>query len=279
MPPQEKEPLVKSLSVGMCSGAVALAVMLSAASAQAIVGGEPVKDGDHTYMSSLELAIGDARAQVCGATLVNEKVVMFAAHCLSQFKMDDPKTVTNLKKNLTVVVGGGSRKATSGREYKAAEFVMHPKFKNTSNRYDQAFAVLEKPVKNVSPVALTRPDAKLGVGDKITVLGWGASRKPAGQEPVDNEKLRAVGVPVTSVSPTEGTFHAGAPGKDSCENDSGGPAVVKDAQGGYRQVGIVSGGNKECSGDGVYVALNSADLWTSLGTSQDGKKIKNLLGR
>ena len=55
---------------------------------------------------------------------------------------------------------------------------------------------------------------------------------------------------------------AGAPGRDTCSSDSGGPLLLRDG-GTYYQIGITSSGNPECDGSrgGTYARVASFHDW------------------
>lgn len=259
--------------------------------AKPIIGGVETPNDAYPFMAAL-LSKGKGSAvdrQFCGGSLINQRVILTAAHCVEG---ETPKT-------MEIVVGRtvlSNSKQGQVRQVRPSEFpgdpggiVVHPRYaKNAA--YDMALIELDKPVKGIAPVKLPTQgtDALLRPGQKATVIGWGNTDVDMPHFP---DRLRQVKVPLLAHDECKVSYGeydakvnvcAGVEGKDSCQGDSGGPLFrpVPGRATPY-QIGIVSYG-EGCGGQGapgVYTSTSSDKLWKTLDESPAGKKIKKVLGR
>jgi secreted trypsin-like serine protease len=124
--------------------------------------------------------------------------------------------------------------------------LVHPSFTTEGAPYDFALLELDTAVTDVTPLTLrTTPLAQSDVGTTvIRHVGFGvsdeATKSGAGHK-------RTVSYPITRV--TDVLVYSGAPGKQTCDNDSGAPGLVRDADGIERIAGVVSDG-PSCHEDG-----------------------------
>lgn len=121
------------------------------------------------------------------------------------------------------------------------------------------------PSRNVSFVCLNR-NAPLNNGESVIVAGWGRTENAS-----SSSTLLQVTVPVNDDSVCSAQFNnydsatqicAGEINarKDSCQGDSGGP-LMKKINDHWTIVGIVSFGDSECNGFGVYTKVTSFYDW------------------
>uniref|UniRef100_A0A8C5JCQ2 Coagulation factor IX n=1 Tax=Junco hyemalis TaxID=40217 RepID=A0A8C5JCQ2_JUNHY len=188
----------------------------------------------------------------CGATIINEKWLVTAAHCL--------------KPAPPLCAGEHDVRSDDHTEQlrKVVRLLPHPTYNASINEYHNDIALLEldRPLtfnSYVTPVCLgsrefTNALLKQGVG---TVSGWGRVLF-RGRTATTLQVLRVpfVDRPTclksTSTSILQNMFCAGFPrgGKDTCEGDSGGPYTTE-IEGTWFLTGITSWG-EECALPGKY---------------------------
>ncbi|MFH8368653.1 S1 family peptidase [Streptomyces sp. NPDC018031] len=296
---------IRHISTGAAAAGAALALLGTAApGAQAatgersgertvrpIIGGVETPNDTYPFMAAL-LSKGKGSPvdrQFCGGSLINQRVILTAAHCVEG---ETPKT-------MEIVVGRtvlSNSKQGQVRQVRPSlgqgdpgGIVVHPRYARNA-AYDMALIELDKPVKGIAPVKLPTQgtDALLRPGQKATVTGWGNTDVDMPQFP---DRLREVKVPLLSHDECKVSYAeydakvnvcAGVEGKDSCQGDSGGPLFrTVPGRATQYQIGIVSYG-EGCGGQGapgVYTSTSSDRLWKTLDESPAGKKIKKVLGR
>ncbi|XP_045763665.1 CLIP domain-containing serine protease B8-like [Maniola jurtina] len=197
-----------------------------------IIGGYETDIKDVPYQARLTM-ITDNGAYGCGGSIISQRYVLTAAHCLSGAK--------------TVYVRVGSNYAgREGELYTSTRFWQHPKYNNRTLDNDVGIVSPNKPIvynSNTKPITLARRGINIPAGTEVLVTGWGLTSEN-GQ---GSDKLRAVRVPVVSNEDcrqnytyiSDNMMCAGVPegGKSACSGDSGGPA-----QSNLGQVGVVSFG-------------------------------------
>lgn len=184
--------------------------------------------------------------------------------------------------NLTVRIGSTDY-ANGGTVYQVSRFIKHKNFDPKTVDWDFALLELQKSIEfneAAQPIKMIEKQRKT-VDDTIhLVTGWGnRGESPNSAEFIaSNEHLRGVEIPIVNQNKCIDTYKerrnvtprmlcAGVEqgGKDSCQNDSGGPLVThngaqsKDAI----LVGVVSWGF-ECGRPkmpGVYSRVSEAREW------------------
>ena len=210
-----------------------------------ILGGVQAAPGAWPWIAAL-LYANDSNvfsAQFCSGVLIDKSWVLTAAHCVQGMSAQ----------GIQVAVGAWDLTAFTGSRTPVKSIRIHPQFSSTSLYNDIALVELSVP-SSIQPIALfsgesvdNTPPSLLG--KLVTVLGWGvADSTTSWYYP---EILRQVSLPVVAdstcndiyinpVLPSQ--FCAGYwEGKDACEGDSGGPAVVQ-VDGHWVHAGIVSAG-------------------------------------
>ncbi|XP_063897593.1 venom serine protease 34 isoform X1 [Helicoverpa armigera] len=224
-----------------------------------IVGGNETGVNEYPMM----VAIADMRISEikCGGVIISDRYVLSAAHCING----------QLVSNFALVVGEhdvtiGDSPAT--RAYRIEQFLIHPQF--TESNYDYDIAILRSASRiefseYVGPACLPFKFNTDFAGRRVTILGWGTKFFGG---PKSNVLLKA-DVDVISQSAcrsqiqvTDRQMCTYTPGKDACQDDSGGPVLYTDpATGLLFNVGIISFGSSCASGPGVNTRVTALLNW------------------
>ncbi|XP_028170665.1 transmembrane protease serine 9-like [Ostrinia furnacalis] len=182
----------------------------------------------------------------CGASLINDKYVISAAHCIKGFMWF----------MFRVTFGEHDRCDTSVRPETRYVVKMYAhNFSLTDLQNDVALLKLNQPVTYshaVRPVCLPINEAKTYVGATAIVAGWGAT----GESKNWSCSLLQADLPVLSNQDCQATSYnaskikdammcAGYPAtahKDACTGDSGGPLITENEDHAYELIGVVSWG-------------------------------------
>ncbi|KAJ8976730.1 hypothetical protein NQ317_004281, partial [Molorchus minor] len=199
-----------------------------------IVGGDDADIKDYPYQLSLLLH----DRHFCGASIIGEKWVLTAGHCVESM---EPQDLT--------VRAGSSIINDGGQVIQVKAYYRHPKFSYQTIDYDMALLELQEPIKFndfASPIKLVEANSKVVNGEQATISGWGTTFENAHVLP---QHLQAARVDIISIAQcrmfygddviSDRMLCAGYPegGVDSCQGDSGGPLVVDG-----KLAGIVSWG-------------------------------------
>uniref|UniRef100_A0A336MRV9 CSON005441 protein n=1 Tax=Culicoides sonorensis TaxID=179676 RepID=A0A336MRV9_CULSO len=234
-----------------------------------IVGGENAVQGEFPYIVSIRWGILGTSQHVCGGTILNERWVLTAGHCVTELPL--PGT-------MQIVAGMTDMKNSNGLEkwqtIKVVERIVHPDYQGGVNPNDIALLRLETALElneNVQKVALP---AKGSETSGTTILaGWGSTSTTT--NPIMPTDLQRIDLPVVGLKecdaaltslvgthPLADTNICTGPlsgGYSACSGDSGGPLLQKTANG-IEQVGIVSWGIVPCGTKGapsVYTGVSN----------------------
>lgn len=195
-----------------------------------IVGGAVVEPNSLPFQISLQRrsSVG-SYSQSCGGSILDENVIINAAHCV--------RGVTDLT-IFRVVAGEHSLRTASGLEQNrdVVSFTMHENYRPLTFENDISLIFLASPldlsVDSAKPVVLPAANLELNAGDIVTVSGWGTTSSGGSI----SDTLRSVDVPVVSDAECDNAYGAGSiypsmlcagdisnGGIDSCQGDSGGP--------------------------------------------------------
>ncbi len=255
-----------------------------------IVGGCESATSAHPWMVALATKLASNNGtyewtnSFCGATLVNERWVMTAAHCLSY--MSSSVEVDFAPADLEVYIGTTRLDSGQGAHYAISEIHKHPNYNNPA-LFSNDIALL-KLAETVPEAAARLATVKPGNDLLALTAGWGKLEDViVTQENVSAllpRDLREVSVSIldNSLCPfnlTDSQICAGflAGGKDSCQGDSGGPLMLK-SQGQDTLVGIVSFGDgcAQENSPGVYTSVAAYRDWIAQTTTDPSTGISDL---
>ena len=267
-----------------------------------VIGGAPAATGDWPWQVFILIPVltptGHKGVSQCGGSLISEKWVLTAAHCVREFDRSQKILVLEQRPpaGKPIVQGvpvdvGGSRESV----HFVSTAIAHPQYNPDRLENDIALIKLEEPAARSRAVPLLLgPDAELeNPPARIVSTGWGQTRgtirqgdqdidivsqKPVRQEDIMPDRLMQVELPLVATDECKARYRelptsvdqrnlcAGVPqgDKSDCHGDSGGPIVVRDNGGQWLQIGIVSWGMPECAVPGhpsVYTRVSAFADW------------------
>ncbi len=248
-----------------------------------IIGGEQAPAGEWPYM--VALTTRDKSFVWCGGSLLNERYVLTAAHCVDK---KDPST-------MDVIVGAYDMDNISAAErIRVKQIYVHQDYAYSSGGNDIAVLELESAPRltQFTSIATAADFNRINNGDLLTVIGFGTRKEENGVKSDAPTKLHQVDVPFVQIEECrtkggsyarqgDGVFCAGTAGKDSCSGDSGGPIFFRTNHG-LTQMGVVSWGDGCGRSDkpGVYTKLSAFDTWLNdqqLGLSYRQKEVLGIV--
>ncbi|CAH2045744.1 unnamed protein product, partial [Iphiclides podalirius] len=243
-----------------------------------IFGGVRAGNGEFPWMVLIYFKRNGKSAAECGASLINDRYVLTAAHCVRRQEILGVRVGEyDLTKN-PECESINKNHCTTHKDLPISDTIIHPNFKQYPKMInDIALLRLRTPANfsciNIKPICLPLPQnlrERTLVEEVATVAGWGLTER---QTP--SNVLLKTGLAIRNNSycdmfypgfSEENKICAGHPGNDTCRGDSGGPLKLEDNYyDTYRfvQYGIVSYGGLSCGSDlpGVYTDVRQYLKW------------------
>lgn len=222
-----------------------------------ITGGEYAPHGAWPWIARLLL---DGR-DLCGASILNDRWILTAAHCL-RYSPD--------KDAYRVVLGDHDMTDQDGHEQRhlVAKLIVHAGFRPWQD--DIALVKLQTKITfsdKVRPICLADDSTDLSPGRQCWAAGWGKTREGKAETRlrqvrtrlIANDQCRKMRSPAPQ--PIVDTLVClGDGSKGVCQGDSGGPLMCRDADR-WRLVGLTSFGDVKCMGPGVFTRINRFKSW------------------
>jgi len=210
-----------------------------------IVGGSEARLHEYPWQAALLYE----RKLFCGGSLINDRIVLTAAHCLSSMLYGAHMSAVR------VMLGDHdlrTRNETESKLFRVKRLYWNMHFSGKTITNDVALLELHEPVEfsySIRPARLPFSDERQFESSNVTVSGWGRfDAVDRSTSPVLRDATAAV-VPVRrcsqmyggAISPTHHLcYEAGGEGM-SCSGDSGGPVSVCSGPA-CTQIGVVSFG-------------------------------------
>ncbi|XP_066579324.1 serine protease 27 [Amia ocellicauda] len=233
-----------------------------------IVGGQDAKEGQWPWQVYLQLSLMQGFSISCGGSLISDRWVLTAAHCV-----DSPLKWWESE----VVLGAHSLDEPSEHEVRRTlnKVIMHEEYTDAEKGFDIALIELNAKVTTndyIKPVTLAGPEDEYSKAWECWATGWGNIME--GEDLPEPETLQEVQVPFVDNEDCMALYYGryfilpnmmctGEEGVDSCQGDSGGPLVCRKTGQPWVLAGVTSFGDgcgKEDS-PGVYTRVSSYRDW------------------
>nr|KAG5707306.1 hypothetical protein BaRGS_000080 [Batillaria attramentaria] len=230
-----------------------------------IVGGTAAEVGEFPFLVPIKYSNGN---QFCGGSIINERFVLTAAHCVPD---GDPT-------GLMITAGDYCTNIAEDSEYNigVSRVILSDDWTGDNLAGDLALLELAAPLDLssglVGPIQLS--DGGSCEEGTLTVAGWGYTRS-GGRSSLYPQKVDVDVVPLDTCRSQyaketlyDSQICAASPGSDSCQGDSGGPLFNLNCDSKPVLVGVVSWGYgcADARYSGVYTRVSSYKDWINTNT-------------
>uniref|UniRef100_A0A6P7FL11 CLIP domain-containing serine protease n=1 Tax=Diabrotica virgifera virgifera TaxID=50390 RepID=A0A6P7FL11_DIAVI len=236
--------------------------------------GQNAEINEFPWMTLLRYRTSTGAEFRCGGTIINNKYILTAAHCITRLK--DPLLDVRVGEYNTssvidcVMDQNGIAKCINDPIQNLAieEIIPHPEFNPNVIANDIGLLRVSRMninAENARPVCLPLGEHRLDEFRRVTVTGWGYTDSYA---EVKTDVLQKVDLPIVPINRCREAYKGqsskarltykqlcagGQNNQDACPGDSGGPLQVArlvDGSARYIQHGVVSFGPRECGFEG-----------------------------
>jgi len=223
-----------------------------------IINGDRINYGEFPQYVLVNIRKSAEKSFLCGGTLVSDRHILTAAHCVTESNRPVPISV------ITVVFGEYQLDVVDSEEVQLpiANLCVSPKYNDEETRFDMAILTLRGPIRfnnYVQPACLPRPKeliATHGPESVCFLVGAGAvkvmqtpDKRPMPVRSNFVNKHRAVNVPCVKSGfgpiDIDRVCYTGI-GGDSCAGDSGGPLLCLNEMNRWTLMASVSYGPEFC---------------------------------
>ncbi|CAG2119520.1 unnamed protein product, partial [Medioppia subpectinata] len=262
-----------------------LSTVKDPAVADKIVGGNEASRGQFPYQVLLRMRRRDNRVMICGGSILNERWILTAAHCVTNERTGDPYVVA------VEVTAGAVRKTDNGSDVQRVSadcVVANEKWIGLKGGFANDLALVRLPTGTTSststatttttptantnltatPLTLTHRSGGIVNGvclplrgrsgrpyeyvGKARISGWGVTERGKSSPMLKFTDVGLIGDDRCRAANhlpfpiVESMLCQGADRTSPCFGDSGGPLVVR-VRGRYTQIGVVSTGPSQCA--------------------------------
>ena len=250
-----------------------------------IIGGQQASANQLPFFARLILHRTGSRqfANICGGTIVNDRYIMTAAHCVESDVFTDGWTINDLR----VLVKNPTMNDVFVEEFKDVRSItIHPDY-NPNDLWINDIAILEltRPITdNVQSITLPQDFGDYSNQSVYQVFGLGQTSTDdqtgpnylrwAEIQPLTDSQCSSL---VSGFNSQESLCANGFQDRDYtgiCSGDSGGPLTYQDNNGNYQQIGIVSYGSSRCESPAipsVFTEVLNYTPWIEAQTSAGTK--------
>ncbi|MFO0675829.1 MAG: trypsin-like serine protease [Polyangiaceae bacterium] len=214
-----------------------------------VIGGQTYAGHPAVVMLSVD---GPGYYGTCTASLIAPDTVLTAAHCVEDY-------VANRESGRVSNAPVPNRNDAS-QWTKVSSVEVHPKWPTQrfiNEGHDCAILKLASPLAGVTPLPVyrgTNPTQDLAAGTPVKIIGYGnnvgSPGTGAGTKRYADSSIVAL---------RDGTIEAGAPGRTSCQGDSGG-GLIATIDGREQVIGVTSFGPQGCTGVASWTNVSGTCL-------------------